>query len=223
MSQLASRLQTCDGNALRVDGLLPVEVRWNETASEGQNTNHGFNRARGTRGVSCKRLGGRKRRQRRAEEPVHRCQFAPVVVGRRRSVCVDIVDVLRRQPSLFQCLTHCQIRTVRRLRRGRLVKRIAGVAISRQNRQRLMAVALRRLWCFEHHISRALSQVESGACLAERPAGRVVEDEERIETVEMEFRQAFRASRHRHLRLSAFQHPRGMDDGVGRRGTRGGR
>ena len=144
-----------------------------------------------------------------------------IVVGRSGAVGIDVADVGWGKPCCGQGLLHGEESAFSILRGGRLVVGIAGVAPAREHGQDVCTAAAGGGFAFEYHKSSPFSQIESGTMGIERSAGLAVENHQRVETIDMEARQALAAAHHHAVETAAADEVSAEDEGVGRRGTGG--
>ena len=135
---------------------------------------------------------------------------------------IHIVDGRRFKSCHRQCFGHRQEGTLTVVARSGLVEGVTGIAIAAEFTDHRCPSALSRLGRFQHEIRGSFSEVQSGTRSVEWPALLMVEDHQRVETVEVELRDTLRTAYDSYLRQSGPNQVGSEDDGIGcRRAGRG--
>ena len=140
--------------------------------------------------------------------------FSQVVVWSPGRVGIDIVDVARSNSRHFKCIRHRQKCPVAVFGCGGLVEGITAVSVARDiGKSPTPGIP------FEHDKGRSLTQIESCASFVKRTAMLLVENHQRIESVEMEAAQGFRTAGNHNIRFVVTQHFGAKHHGIKCRGA----
>ena len=96
---------------------------------------------------------------------------------------------------------------------------VAGVAVARKYAQRLDVALAGTLRTLNHEVGGPFAEVQPMTVRVEGTTGLRVQNHQRVEAVEVEGREALRATHNGHVHLSRADEVGAEDDGVGRRGA----
>ena len=127
---------------------------------------------------------------------------------------IDIMDLARLQGRHAQGFAHSHKGTLALRRRGGLMESVASITVTAQATQGLYAPTDCRRGCLHDQIGGTFAEIEAGAVSVERSAWLVIEDHQRVESVQVEKGETFRTSHHDSFCQAASQHVGTSNDGI---------